>query len=575
LANSPYPNTLLYKKSTIGCSYTFEKINYIESFLFNKSIHSPRKSSGMLMLLPLNECGYVCRFGINNQKTYSIENLKDKSIEEQTNFLTSMPVDEQGVIELHPHWRVDYTEIIKRNVKMQPPSELYPGMLSLLEATKSPNIKRDGWQSVKFSWENAEKFIASIDSRGIGSTISNLLGINNTGGNRVEDEIYQQRKSSCFGDVSKNIEPCSNLKHVNAGYFCGTCGCGDKKLAKLNSDIEGEYTKLHYPDLQCPLKKVGFSNYESQSYLKSSDSIPPISIIIPVLNDNDELNLTIKSIRETSPPNVEIIVVDDASDLPVKINDSTVRFFRFNERLGAGQARHFGAKNATSDLILFTDSHMRFDPKWYNNAISKILMTPTTLWCGTCLGLDESNMDIKYHKGAYNGADLVIYAEKNNTIFDGVWRDEILNQDDYEISCVMGACYFIHKKWYFHIKGLEQTMMWGSEEPILSIKSWLAGGDVRLMKSVRIGHRFRNTSPYINNVSHIFYNKLAYMYMLFPTDMFVAVTNKMTKDENFESAMKLVENKKEMLDIEREYYKTIFSRDIYWLCNKFNIKIPE
>jgi hypothetical protein len=138
----------------------------------------------------------------------------------------------------------------------------------------------------------------------------------------------------------------------------------------------------------------------------------------------------------------------------------------------------------------------------------------------------------------------------------------------------MGACYFIHKDWYFYIKGLEQTIMWGSEEPILSIKTWLAGGEVRLMKSVRLGHKFRNNSPYITNVSHIHYNKLAYMYMLFPTDLYEKLINKFDNDGNRQAALNLVEKNKIILNAEKEYYKTIFEHDIYWLCDKFKIEIP-
>ena len=82
------------------------------------------------------------------------------------------------------------------------------------------------------------------------------------------------------------------------------------------------------------------------------------------------------------------------------------------------------------------------------------------------------------------------------------------------------------KDWFFHIKGLGQTMMWGSEEPILSVKSWFAGGDVRLMKSVKLGHKFRDQSPYSTNFSHIHYNKIAYMYMLFPPELYEFLKSK-------------------------------------------------
>lgn len=300
----------------------------------------------------------------------------------------------------------------------------------------------------------------------------------------------------------------------------------------------------------------------------------PLSIIIPVLNDNDEVNLTIKSIRETTPNSVEILVIDDGSDIPVVLDDKDVKLFRFNDRLGAGQARHFGAVNAQSKHLLFIDSHMRFETGWYENAMCRVIGEENTLWCGACLGLDSSMMNVKTPIGVYTGADLVLYKQSNNTIFDGVWKSDVVDSDDYEISCVMGACYFIHRDWYFHIRGLEQTMMWGSEEPILSIKTWLAGGKVRLMKSVRIGHKFRSSASYSTNVSHVYYNKFAYSYMLLPIDMYNTIISKFPNDGNKIAALQLIEQNKSKLDEEKKYYISIFKHNIYWLCNKFGIEIP-
>lgn len=545
------PNPIFRK--SISENVYYDDINYDELTPFYKKIIS--KGSGLFSLLKDENVGYVYRQNIPS--SYSMFNLRYKSIDEQNELLNSIEY-KTGDIELNPHWNKDYVDIIKTNIKYQPK----PSMKTILNNTGSNNtiIMANNWTKVKKSWEKAESFLNSMTSRGIISTAMDVLNIDKSAGEKVSDEIYNLRRDSCFGNDSRFIKQCDQLKYNDSlESFCGSCGCGQTKLAKLDGD---GYTKLHYPYLECPLKKEGFSNHEV-----------PLSVIIPVLNDNEELNLTIESLYNTSPSSIDVIVIDDASTVPVVVNDKRVRFYRFEERRGAGQARHFGAEQAKSKHLLFIDSHMRFDENWYENAMKRIINTPKTLWCGVCLGLGEGNMDIKKANGCYTGADLVLYAEKNKTIFDGVWRSDIPDSDDYEISCVMGACYFIHKDWFFHIKGLGQTMMWGSEEPILSVKSWFAGGEVRLMKSVKLGHKFRNQSPYVTNFSHIHYNKLAYMYMLFPTELYEFLKGKFNNDGNLIGAMELVERNKAILDEEKEYYKSIFVRDIKWLCNKFNITI--
>jgi glycosyltransferase involved in cell wall biosynthesis len=566
-------NTFLYRRESVGTTVHYDNKNFDELTPFFAKVSGNGKFSGKFGLLPPEKCGYIYRQDVDDRRKYSMVKFQTETIAEQTKILESIEPQRLGNITLVPKWNEDYITIIKSNFKIVARPKKYISELekTLKDISTKVTIPDNGWKSVKFSWENAEKFITSMSSRGIGSTISNLLGINDNGGTRVSEEIYKQRQLSCFGDASKNIEPCSNLKHVNVGYFCGTCGCGDKKLAKLNSDFDGEYTKLHYPDLQCPLKKLGFSNYESISYLNASDIIPPLSVIIPVLNDNDELNLTIKSIRETSPPNVEIIVIDDASDSPVKIYDDTVKVIRLEKRIGVGGTRHLGASSAKSDYLLFVDSHMRFDEKWYNNALRRLISKPSNIvWCAVCLGLDKENMDIKSPKGFYHGAKLCLWDETENQTFEGKWMDE-LDGDEYEISCLMGACYFFHKSWFFHIKGTESLKMWGSDEPLLSIKTWLSGGSIRLMKDVRIGHKFRLQSSYSTNFSYILYNKLRSMKMLFSDELYNVLQSKIELDGNKQAALQMLELDKNEIELEKEYYKTIFVKDENWLCEKFNL----
>lgn len=125
------------------------------------------------------------------------------------------------------------------------------------------NIKgKIGWRSVSESWNKASQFINAIQSRGVLSTVLDYTGIDNSKGERVSDDIYNLRRESCFGNDERNIKPCQFLSKDNDDmHFCKACGCGTNKLAILNQTNENGYSKLHYPDLECPLAKSGFSNH--------------------------------------------------------------------------------------------------------------------------------------------------------------------------------------------------------------------------------------------------------------------------------------------------------------------------
>ena len=58
------------------------------------------------------------------------------------------------------------------------------------------------------------------------------------------------------------LPPCSHLKtsETDGKFFCGACGCGDRKATWLNGSDQ-EYSKLDYPKVNCPIGMPGFSNY--------------------------------------------------------------------------------------------------------------------------------------------------------------------------------------------------------------------------------------------------------------------------------------------------------------------------
>jgi hypothetical protein len=69
------------------------------------------------------------------------------------------------------------------------------------------------------------------------------------------------RYVSCFG--IDEIPACELLKKSEKSdfYYCNGCNCGDHSHTWLVK-TDGEYSKLDYPFLNCPLKMPGFNNYD-------------------------------------------------------------------------------------------------------------------------------------------------------------------------------------------------------------------------------------------------------------------------------------------------------------------------
>lgn len=306
-----------------------------------------------------------------------------------------------------------------------------------------------------------------------------------------------------------------------------------------------------------------------------------ISILIASLNDPDISN-TIASIYATTGGRAEVVVVDDNSKVPVTNPPNCyAKIMRNKFRMGCGASRHIAAIHATQEYLLIVDSHMRFVPGWYDAAIERIKDRPKTLHCAAMVGIDASNMDLNNPQALYYGGMLNVFGKDRNNAFrnqilEAVWADEQAG-DDYEIPCVLGACYFIPREWFLHIGGLQGIRAWGSDEELLSIKTWLAGGEVRLAKTIRIAHKFRlKTEKVPFSTPHQFrvYNKLFCIHTLLPRDLATKLISKFPKGAVFSRACEMIQNDLGVISNIQAENQRLFERDFYWLAKKFSLPLP-
>ncbi len=270
-----------------------------------------------------------------------------------------------------------------------------------------------------------------------------------------------------------------------------------------------------------------------------------LSVIITSLNeDSNRLDNTIQTIRNNSDELVEIIVVDDCSDVKVSISDLKAQLFRNPTRIGCAPSRQFGASKAKGKYLLFTDAHMIYDENWYAEfkLITQLLDNNVAI-CGTCVGLDDKHTELKNSCGSYTGARLSLYEPSENQVLEGKWVCEKPG-DLYEISCMMGAIYFIEKDYFFKLRGLSDLKMWGSDEPCLALKILLSGGKMKISKKIRAGHFFRDNSPYVTGMQYLVYNKIRMAKTLLPDRLGELLISKLPKDGNFIAALDMIKQEK-------------------------------
>lgn len=310
-------------------------------------------------------------------------------------------------------------------------------------------------------------------------------------------------------------------------------------------------------------------------------SKPLLSIVIACHSDPDIAN-TVASIRATAGGAPEVVIVDDASARPVPPLSPVV--IRNSRRCGVGPSRHVGVLSSSGRMILIVDSHMRFTPGWYEALVTRLTGRDDTLICCTCLGLDANNMDPDKPKAVYHGGTINVLGPDRNArngrtqVLEAVWERGPAPEDDAEIPCCLGACYAMHRDWFLKIAPLHNLRSYGEDELMLSVKSWLAGGSVRLHKGVRIGHRFRldkEKSPFLVPREDLLFNKLFAIYTLLPPKLADVLVAALRKNSGFGLSRRNADANWSVIEVERAYNRTIFTRDFLWLADKFKLNIPN
>lgn len=300
---------------------------------------------------------------------------------------------------------------------------------------------------------------------------------------------------------------------------------------------------------------------------------------MPVLNDFSEAQATIKSIRETAGTKPEIIVVDDCSQVPLSLEDKDCHLIRNPDRCGVAGSRHIGALAATGDALLLLDSHCRFEAGWYEKAIARIKDRPTTMHCACCVQLTPNQMEMSKATGFYTGATICFHGPDYNDggklqTLEGKWAHDRVGEDDYSLDCVMGGAYFVPTDFYFHVGGLKLLKGWGLDEPFLSLKWYLAGGDIRMLKEVRIGHQFRMATNYKTDGWMPIFNKLAMCLTVLPEARGQAVIKLLDNTPDLAMAKQQVQKEWNTILTERAYNQAIFKRDFCWYLSQFGISCP-
>lgn len=279
-----------------------------------------------------------------------------------------------------------------------------------------------------------------------------------------------------------------------------------KKIGKESEELSIRYLQMFLP------------NHQN----KSSNEF---TVLITFRDEGFEVEKTVISVR-LNDQNVNIQLVDDASSDGYDYENVSKTFgcdlIRNKTSQGVAGTRCIGVDQINTPFFIIFDSHMRFKvseqdfSKKFLKELKKddaqILYANTIVICSNTdenhLFRSYTNEDCLANSSGRNGflAFGSIYHLKGDALdFDTEWCYKFSSEEDrdndekdaiIETPSILGATYAMSKRWWNEIRGLQNLYYWGSDEPWLSLKTFLLGGRCRMFKNWGIGHLYRSIPTY-------------------------------------------------------------------------------
>lgn len=334
------------------------------------------------------------------------------------------------------------------------------------------------------------------------------------------------------------------------------------------SDEEAGFYRLESETAESTACPVQFEKPTDLARLTVPVTGNKLTLIVPFLNEREEVLHTVQSARHWAGGGVDVIVINDHStdcyDYRADLQNLDVTYIYNKERLGVAASRNLGVRLCTTPYFLLLDAHMRFyDGQWADTIIRLLEEDDRCVLCSQTLCLSKKDgaviekKDVPVTYGAYMPLSKGAYMP------DIKWNaSELCPGKNVEpVPAVLGAGYAASKRYWSYLKGLEGLCYYGCDEIYLSLKTWLEGGRCLLLKDVVIGHIYRDNPPYRHYSDLEVFNYLLIAQTVLPASWrgLAFATAKVRYPAVYEKALAHLEKEKVRVQELQAYYRHIFT----------------
>lgn len=208
------------------------------------------------------------------------------------------------------------------------------------------------------------------------------------------------------------------------------------------------------------------------------DKTPLVSVITPFYNDIKYFPETLKSYFSQTYSNIEMILIDDNSDLrpDALIPDKPaypVRIIRSDKKMGPGGARNLGIRQAGGELIAFLDSDDIWKPEFVRRCVEVFLKHEDADWVYTDGYYLIDDKPVKKPNSAYFGfkKELPKGREVNEYHLNG-YVFELMSANLLRRPAIEKVSFFnehlaISEDWEFFCRIAESSRVYAVNEPLI------------------------------------------------------------------------------------------------------------
>lgn len=291
-----------------------------------------------------------------------------------------------------------------------------------------------------------------------------------------------------------------------------------------------------------------------------------LTLIIPFLNEGDEVRKTVGSMLPTAGTEIDLILVNDAStdgyDYRSIAKNYNAFYIEHTQRKGVATSRDEAIGLCRTPYFLLLDAHMRsYTTGWACLLLEILEHYKQTIFCCQTLPLDT---DGKLTTGKPSGYGAYIDFADLSVKWNAV--DTNPGNALLPIGCLLGASYATSTHYWKYLKGLTGLRSYGYDEQLISLKCWLAGGSCYLIKEIVFGHIFRTLDQvaYPMPKMDFLFNRF-YVATLFFDETYKQTLFSKLRHPNpavIQLINRNIQAEKKQIDLQKRYYARIFKQPI-------------